>query len=70
MQVSEFKASLVLSKFQVEKSLSPGVEVHTFDLNIQETESHKSLNSRSIYRTSFRTAKLRLGVENRKVVIM
>jgi hypothetical protein len=31
-QISEFKASLGQSKFQLEKSLGPGVVVYTFNL--------------------------------------
>lgn len=55
----EFKASLVPSKFQVEKSLGPSVVVCTFDPSIQETELCRSLSSRSVYRASSSTAKLR-----------
>ena len=58
-QISEFNASLGQSKFQVKKSSSPGVVVCTFNPSIQETEQSRSLSSRSIYRTSSRTAKLR-----------
>jgi hypothetical protein len=42
-QISEFKASLRQSKFQVEKSLGPGVVDHTFNSSIHETERHVDL---------------------------
>jgi hypothetical protein len=41
-QISEFKAILVQSKFQVKKSLGLGV-VHTFNPSTQETEACRSL---------------------------
>ena len=44
-QISEFKASLVQSKFQVEKSLSSGVVVQAFDPRIQKRETYRSLSS-------------------------
>lgn len=57
-QIFEFKASLGQSKFKIEKGLGPGVVVHTFNPRTQETEACRSLSSWSIYRASFRTAKL------------
>jgi hypothetical protein len=45
-QISEFKASLIQSKFQVEKSLGPSMVAHTFNPSIQETEACRSLSSR------------------------
>jgi len=57
-QIFEFRTRLVLSKLQVEKSLSPGMVVYTFDPSIQETESCSPLNLRSIYRASSRTVQL------------
>jgi hypothetical protein len=47
-QISEFKASLGQSKFQIEKSLSTGMVVHTFNPRTQETEACRSLNLRSV----------------------
>jgi hypothetical protein len=44
-QISEFKASLVQSKFQVQKSLSSGVVVQAFDPRIQKRETYRSLSS-------------------------
>ena len=38
-QISEFKVSLVQSKFQVKKSLGPGMVVHIFNPSTQETEA-------------------------------
>jgi hypothetical protein len=38
-QISEFKASLVQSKFQVKKSLGPGIEANTFTPSTQKTEA-------------------------------
>jgi hypothetical protein len=58
-QISEFKACLGQSRFQVKGSLSPVMVVHIFTPSIQEKESYRSLNSRSIYVASFRTATLR-----------
>ena len=58
-QIPEFKASLVQNKFHVEKSLNSGMIVCVFNSSIQETEPFRSLNSRSIYKASSRTAKLR-----------
>ena len=58
-ETSEVKASLAESKFLVEKSLGPGTAVHAFNPSIQETEACRSLSSKSIYRASSRTAKLR-----------
>jgi hypothetical protein len=37
-QISEVKTSLMQSKFQVKKSLSTGMVVHTFNPSIQEVE--------------------------------
>jgi hypothetical protein len=42
-QISEFKASLEWSKFQVEKRLSLGMMAHAFYCNTQETEPCRSL---------------------------
>lgn len=36
-QISEFKASLIQSKFQVQKSLGPVMVVHTFKPSTQES---------------------------------
>jgi hypothetical protein len=58
-QILEFKASLVQRNFLIEKSLGPCVVIHAFNPSIQETEPCKSLSSRSIYRASSRTVKLR-----------
>jgi hypothetical protein len=55
-QISGFKASLVQCKFQVKKSLTVDVVVYTLNPRNQETEPY---SSRSIYRASSRTAKLR-----------
>ena len=58
-QMSKFKVNLGQSKNYVEKRLGPGWLVHAFSPSIQETEPCRSLSSRSVYRTSFRMAKLR-----------
>jgi hypothetical protein len=57
-QISEFRASLILSNPQVEKKLDQGMDDHTFNPSIQKTEACRSLSSRSVYRVNFRTAKL------------
>ena len=41
-QISEFKASLVQSKFQVERNLGPDVVVHAFNPRTQESEAYRS----------------------------
>jgi hypothetical protein len=46
-QILEFRASLVQRKFQVEKSLGPGVVIPAFNPSIHETEPFRSLSSRS-----------------------
>jgi hypothetical protein len=38
-QISELKANLGQKKFQVEKTLVPGMMVHAFNLRTQETEA-------------------------------
>ena len=35
----QFKARLILSKFQVKKSLGPGMVVHAFNPSIQKTNA-------------------------------
>jgi hypothetical protein len=51
--------TLVQIKFQVEKSLGTGGVVNTFNPRTQETETFRSLSSRSVYIASSRTAKFR-----------
>lgn len=58
-QISELNVILVQRKFQVYKSLGPNIVAHAFNPRNQGTDSFRSLSSRSIYRASFRTAKLR-----------
>jgi hypothetical protein len=57
-QISEFKTSLVQSKFQLKISLNLSMVVHILNPSVQETELCKSQRSRSVYRASSRTAKL------------
>ena len=57
--IPEFKANLEQSQFQVEKSLGPDMVIQALNPSIQDTEPYRSLSSRSIYKASSRTAKLR-----------
>jgi hypothetical protein len=41
-QISEFKASLVQSKLQIQKSLGPGMVAHAFNPSIQEAEAGRA----------------------------
>jgi hypothetical protein len=49
----------ILNGKELIKSLGPGMAVHAFNPSAQETEACGSLNSRSVYCASFRTANLR-----------
>lgn len=42
-QISEFKVTLVQSKFQVNKSLGPDIVIHAFNSQTQETEAWRYL---------------------------
>jgi hypothetical protein len=62
--MSEFKVRLGKRKSQVAKILDLGLVVYDFKSRIQDTESHRSLSSRSIYRVSSRLGSEGVGKWN------